>query len=61
MKKLCYIIALILCFTWGIAFFIAGIGMVIHSVLMIAVVIYLHGVICNPGTSPARQSAGATA
>ena len=45
MKKLYYIVALIMGVVWFLGFFALGAGSVIHSILMIGAVSYLHGVI----------------
>lgn len=45
MKKVYYIVALILAVVWFLGFFALGAGGVIHSVLMVGVVCYLNGII----------------
>ena len=45
MKKVFYIVALILAVAWFLGFFALGAGRVIHSMLMVGVVFYLQGVI----------------
>lgn len=45
MKKVFYIVALILAVGWFLGFFALGAGRVIHSMLMVGVVCYLQGVI----------------
>lgn len=48
-KRLFYILALVLSITWIIGFFfIGGAGISIHCILVIAVLSFLQGVICNP-------------
>ena len=44
MKKVFYIVALILAVGWFLGFFALGAGRVIHSVLMMGAVFYLQGV-----------------
>jgi len=48
MKKIFYFLALLLSITWVLGFFILGAGMFIHGVLLIAILLYLQGIICAP-------------
>ncbi|GEM_PF-6098035 len=47
MKKIFYIIAVVLGVSWFLGYFALGAGTVIHTLLMTGMVVYLKGVICN--------------
>jgi hypothetical protein len=47
-KRLFYILALVLSIIWIIGFFFIGAGLSIHCIIVIAVLSFLQGVICNP-------------
>lgn len=48
MNSVLYVIALILVAGWAIAFFFTTIGSLIHLLLVIAVIVFLLGVIRRP-------------
>jgi hypothetical protein len=48
MKTIFYIIASVLVISWAVGVFVFGAGMFIHCVLVMALLSFLHGVICNP-------------
>jgi hypothetical protein len=48
MNSLLYTIALILVIGWAVAFFLTTVGSLIHILLVIAVIVFLFGVIRRP-------------
>jgi hypothetical protein len=46
MKKIYFIVATILFITWAISLFTVNAGSVIHCLPVIAIVLYLQGIIC---------------
>jgi hypothetical protein len=48
MKRICYIVAVILTLLWGLSFFVLHAGTAVHVLLMIAVISWLHAVITCP-------------
>ena len=47
-KKIFYLLALVLWVTWVLGFFIFSAGMFIHGLLLVAILLYLQGIICAP-------------
>jgi hypothetical protein len=48
MKRVLYILAVLLSVAWIIGFFIFSAGMFIHCVLVVAILLYLQGVMKTP-------------
>jgi Family of unknown function (DUF5670) len=48
MKKIFFLLAVLLFITWIIGFFVLTAGMFIHCILLMAVLLYLQGVIRTP-------------
>ena len=48
MKRIYFLVAIVLFITWAIGLFAWNAGSVIHCLPVIAAVFCLHGVICNP-------------
>lgn len=48
MKRIYFIVSVVLFITWAISFFVWNAGSVIHCMPVIAGVFYLQGIICNP-------------
>jgi hypothetical protein len=48
MKKVFYLLSFLFSLVWVIGFFLLGAGMFIHCILVIAVLLYLQGLISAP-------------
>jgi hypothetical protein len=56
MKKLFYILAVLLSVTWLVGFFILGAGSVIHCLLMMGVLFYLQAIISTANLKDSKAS-----